>query len=775
MRWMISIVVLAVMTAESRAQDPAVPLWQLNPFDRLTLTNGFKHDVDPVRLPKGTEFFVEDGTYVGRPGLPARREIQRLFLYRIRLQSNGLEYYVQGRHIEAIDLYEDLLLAEAQRLIGAYRFEEAYPYLERLAERDPDWPGLAEALVQYHREEGIRSDILGRPDRAFWSLVEALRATRALAEPDSLASSIEADIDRIADKWASERQRSNDYSEVRRIVARLESVRPDSPVAAKHRAEIARDVQTLLAEGESLQSQNEPLLALGRLETAAGMDPGSLAVRSALEEAYRTHAHLRVAVEKLPFLGGPLPQTQADRRVFPLLHLAIEAPVSGSNPPAWSSSILTSLEPPDSTDLKRFVLTLRPGLRWPDDKAVTPVDLERLLVMTCREDSPLYNPAFARLASGFKSELPDRLILDFRVPQPRPQSWFDMPFSRATTTPEGTQWLGLGPFIVQRRNRDQIDFRGRGTDSSVMAMVTEHAIDNVADRLAALQGNRVDVVTNLLPRQAEIAKSIARARVVSLSTPIVHVVQFNWNQRALRDRTLRRAIAYAIDRNAILERLGASSDAATLPSAPWPIGSFGYDSSILPRPYDPVLAKTLVAAVRRKGLSIPNLRLLHGGTQADRLVCEQMAAGLKAAGVEVALEAFDPASPSSRKTVDLVYTALTITEPVQDVVHVLTRDNPSLWNYASPWLRQAVVDLSQEIRVTETARLLPRLHRILHDDVALLPIWQETPYIVVSERVSGLSENPPSTYDGILQWKVRPGFEEAAWTTVAGDEKASTQ
>lgn len=758
----------AALGGSGNSQDPPVPLWQWNPFDRVTLTNGVQHDIDPERIPEGTEFFVEEGKYVGRAGLPTRREIQRLLLYKIRLQGNGREFFVQGRHIQTIERYEDLLLAEAHRLIDAFRFEEAYPYLQRVAEIAPDWPGLIEAMVEYHREEGIRSDILGRPDRAFWSLIEAQRVCEAVAEPGRLPESIRADIDRVADKWAADRLRAQDFSEARRIVARLESMRPDNAVAAKYRAEIARTVQALLEEARTLLSQGSPLDALDRLEAAARRDPTNTNVTSALDDVYRSHGHVRVAVEQLPYLRGPLPQSRADRRVFPLIHVSLEEPVLGSDPPSWTSSVLAGLEQPDPSNPRQTVLRLRTGLHWPDGKPVTLVDLERVLVQTCRPGAPTYNPAFARLASDLRPEPPDRLILDFSSPQPRPQAWLDVPFTRARSTNLGKEWLGLGPFVVHAKDREHVEFRaattGNGQKASRIAKIREVSVRQAAERLAALEENRVDLVTDLLPRQAHVATRIKGVRVVELTTPVVHVVQFNWNQRALRDRTLRRAFAYAIDRKAILERLGSSVDEAALPTAPWPVGSFGYDASISPRPYDPILARTLVSAVKRKMSSLPTLRLLHGGSESDTLVCERIADGLKAAGVDVTVEAFNPDSPSSLATSDMVYTSLRVTEPVQDTVTVLTRDNPSLWDYASPWLRQAVVDLNREIRVSETARLLPRLHRILHDDVTILPIWQERPLIAVSERVTGLPANSTAVYDGILQWSIRPGLERAYWT-----------
>lgn len=767
----------AASPVQAQPQAPA-PLWQLKPFDRLTLTNNASHDIDPWRIPPGVEFDVEEGEYVGRPGLPPKREIHRLRRYRIRLQVNGLEYYVLGRNVKNIEFYEDLLLGEARRLVAQARFDEAQPYFERLREIAPDWPGLDEAVVEALRQEAARRVFAEDWERAFWLFVEALRRRDERSVADAASPPLESEIDRTADRWLAGRAAARDYAEMRRIVARLESVRPQSPVAARWRGELAARTADLLQAARRLESEGKPIDALAPLEQAAAIDPSDAAVRSALEDAYQRRGRLCVAVEQLAGLGSPAARSAADRRCADLVHLRLMAPVFGADPLRWKSDVLASVTRPDEFVNRRAVLELRPGLLWSTgDKPVSAVDIQRILVDACRAESDSFHPAFARLVARIETNSSQELTIDFDRPQPRPEAWLDMPVARRAGG-DLSNWIGLGPFAVARADRDRVEFRANPHFSQpgkpLLGKVTEVRLPAAADRLRALQENRVDIVANLLPRQVPAARSLADARVVELAGPIVHVLQFNWNQRALRDRTLRRAVALAVDRRAILEKLGVDpGDASALPTAPWPVGGFGYDPAVEPRPYDPVLAKTLVAAVRRKRSSLPVLRLLHDDVQADRIACEEIARGLTFAGLEVQLVASNPAAPVSPSTADLYYAGLRVAEPVQDMVALLTRDNPSLWDHASPWLRQAVVNLVDVPTITDARQLMSRLHRAIHDDAAILPVWQGPEWIAVSNRVSGMPERPTAVYDGVLDVAVAPGFAPPYWNVAPKPQEAN--
>ena len=107
---------------------------------------------------------------------------------------------------------------------------------------------------------------------------------------------------------------------------------------------------------------------------------------------------------------------------------------------------------------------------------------------------------------------------------------------------------------------------------------------------------------------------------------------------------------------------------------------------------------------------------------------------------------------------------LTTTDPIFDTITLLTRDNPSLADYASSTLRQLLVDLVDLTNVSAARDLLPKLSRVLHDDVAVLPLWQYSQRFAVSKRVAGIVDAPASTYEGIVGWKVEPGLGPVGWS-----------
>jgi hypothetical protein len=97
-----------------------------------------------------------------------------------------------------------------------------------------------------------------------------------------------------------------------------------------------------------------------------------------------------------------------------------------------------------------------------------------------------------------------------------------------------------------------------------------------------------------------------------------------------------------------------------------------------------------------------------------------------------------------------------VTDPIYDVVTLLTRDNPSLSEHGSPWFRQKLVELVDVPNLSVASDVLPELLRILHEDMVLLPLWQWTDHFAVSNGVSNLPEGPANVYQGITEWMVTP-------------------
>ena len=406
------------------------------------------------------------------------------------------------------------------------------------------------------------------------------------------------------------------------------------------------------------------------------------------------------------------------------------------------------------------------GLRWPHDgKGVSIIDVQRMLVESCRAGSSYYQPAFARLVVRLDVEGSRRLTIDFDRPQPRPEAWLTCPLIRLADNKSSS---GLGPFSLVQRTASATTFVANPyfavEGKPVIQRITEQQMASATDRLIALAENRIDIATDLPPKEWDRAAQISGVRLATFQLPKVYVLQFNFNQRVLRDRTLRCAMSYALNTRRILTSMGLDGkDDSLLTTALWPPGTIGYDDTVTPREPDVILARTLVAALQQKYSTLPTLRLVHFPSETDRLACREIAHDLEAIGLKISLVEFDPAAPVSPLTADLRYVSLTMRDPVFDTMSFLTRDNPSLGEHASPLLRQLLVDLVEVPNLSTARELLPKLHRLIFEDVAIIPLWQMKSRLAISERVFGAMESPISTYEKVIDWSVRPGYPPTYW------------
>jgi ABC-type transport system substrate-binding protein len=266
-------------------------------------------------------------------------------------------------------------------------------------------------------------------------------------------------------------------------------------------------------------------------------------------------------------------------------------------------------------------------------------------------------------------------------------------------------------------------------------------------------------------RNLPYVKNIPNVKPVKLTTPKVSVLQLNFDREAFRNPTFRRAIVYAIDRAEILRKIGVGDDKdVKLLTSPLPQGAFGNNPNTQLWPYQPFLAKTLVAAVTKELKAIPPITFAHQGNESTRMACEEIAKQLRAAGLQVNLIEVDERSPDPRDA-DIRYQMLSVSDPIFDLVTTLTRDNPSLIRNAGPRLRQYLIDLLKIPNVTEAAQLLPEIHQALHDDVAIIPLWQWNETCLVSEAIKGAPSPLARPYENVASWTTIPRYPPALWET----------
>jgi peptide/nickel transport system substrate-binding protein len=230
--------------------------------------------------------------------------------------------------------------------------------------------------------------------------------------------------------------------------------------------------------------------------------------------------------------------------------------------------------------------------------------------------------------------LPKRMSLVWLVP---PKAWDKLGPEAFARTPSGTgayrivEW-GPGAAAMRFEAFDQSWRKPRS-----IRRVDVRLIGEGPARLQALLADQVDLAVNLAPDDVAVLKE-AGYQVAAVPGPYVLALALRSvrdDASPLKDKRVRQAMLYAIDRAAIVrEILGGL---VTVPSQLAPPGVIGYNDALAPYPYDPAKARALlIEAGYPTGFAVA-ISVFGGMAPADRVIFQKAAQDLGAVGIRVAL------------------------------------------------------------------------------------------------------------------------------------------
>ena len=251
-------------------------------------------------------------------------------------------------------------------------------------------------------------------------------------------------------------------------------------------------------------------------------------------------------------------------------------------------------------------------------------------------------------------------------------------------------------------------------------------------RIAKLRAGEVDLVMDT-PYPAIPGLEKDGFRIVGAESWPVCTVQFQLNNpdSPWHDRRVRLAIAHAIDGDAIVKGLlqGIPKRYPGLAK-----GEFGYDPDLKNYTYDPAESRKLLAeAGYPNGFTMP-LYYWAGTFYGIRETAEAVSLYLKNIGITAKPEALDPTQVMAmlRKSatdthqvyagvmaVPLTNTGMDATESVG----LLYLSTGPVSNYKNPALDELIHKMLGTFDNDKRAALVRQIMRMVHDDVANIPIW----------------------------------------------------
>jgi len=295
---------------------------------------------------------------------------------------------------------------------------------------------------------------------------------------------------------------------------------------------------------------------------------------------------------------------------------------------------------------------------------------------------------------------------------------------------------GIGPYkFVDYKPAQYIDLAASENYYGKQPEVRSARMVFVKDeqtRVATLRAGEVDLIMDTpYPAIPDLKKD--GFRIVGAESWPVCTVQFQLNNpdSPWHDRRVRLAIAHAIDGDAIVTGLlqGIPKRYPGLAK-----GEFGYDPELKNYSYDPALAKRLLdEAGYPNGFKMP-LYYWAGTFYGIRETAEAVALYLKNVGIAATAEGLDPTKVMAmlrRSATDThqVYAgvmAVPLTNTGMDAtesVGLLYLSSGPVSNYKNPELDAVIDKMLGTFDNEKRAALVRQIMRMVHDDVANIPIW----------------------------------------------------
>lgn len=306
-----------------------------------------------------------------------------------------------------------------------------------------------------------------------------------------------------------------------------------------------------------------------------------------------------------------------------------------------------------------------------------------------------------------------------------------------------TKPVGTGPYQLENWVKgSSVALRKwpgyRAANDIRIERATFRFIADPAAQVAAVMAGDIDVFARITPRSVPQLQNNQRFQVLVSGSRAKTILAMNNKKKPLDDVRVRRAIAAAIDRKAVIQGAG---DGYGAPIGSYIVpGAFGYVDMTGVNPYNPDKARALL---KEAGLTGPlELTITLPPPPYARQGGEVIASMLGKVGINAKLQNVEWAQWLSNvygnKNYDL--TIISHVEPF-DLGNFSKPDY--YWNYESPRFNQLYDQYKSTPRAQDRAKLLADLQRVVAEDSVHAFLYQPQWVTVANRGVKGLWKDMP--------------------------------
>ncbi len=411
-------------------------------------------------------------------------------------------------------------------------------------------------------------------------------------------------------------------------------------------------------------------------------------------------------------------------------------------------------------DAKTWAFRLAAGVRFHNGEAFDAYTVKFAFERAAATGSA--NKDRAVFANIFNIAITDPLSVVLTLKNPNPDLLFQLGQATAviaepkSVDTNATQPVGTGPFRVERWNKGSSVILARwpgyrDVRKVALERVTMRFIGDAAAQVAALLAGDVDAFPRVsAARSLKQFEGNPKYQVLIGNSRSKVILAINNKRRPLDDVRVRRAIAQAIDRKAVIE--GAADGFGVAIGSYYVPNSPGYIDLTAVNAFNLEGARALL---KEAGVATPlELTLKLPPTPYARSGGEIVAAQLAKVGITAKIENVEWAQWLSgvygQKAYDL--TLIAHVEPLD--FGNFARPN-YYWNYDSPRFNALWARINSTADVTERAALLAEGQRLVADDAVAVYLYQPTWITVAHARLKGLWKDAPILANDLaaLSWQ----------------------
>lgn len=688
------------------------------------------------------------------------------------LGIEGKDFTAKWTDIKDIDFWETRLERETKERIARGDFKGAYPFMSVLIRDFPNRAGLRELRCEF-----LWLDAIARAKRKELAPTLAMLEELRRYGPEYKRSLVLDAIGRTTDQLMQQLMDAGDLDLAQKMLARLEK-------------DYAND------NLQSIKKWNAEFLRMATVKQNEA--------KAALEaKDYRAARKLsRESVYLKPDIPGGTELVKLVDRVYPLINVGVLQTATVLEPTRldnWGARrsgrllyrTLFEMEGPGpeggeydfifgdvemSPDRMHFDLLLEPEkLEPPLDKVSGPF-LADVMAKRAQANSGDYFSPWAAAVDSIGLEGPKQVSFNLRRPNVLPTSLLQIPVDGS--------WFGdkplspTGDYRRQEVDDDEVRYvlSGEPKTETQPREIVEVRCASAADAVNLLLQGEVDVLDQLFPADAVRLQRSKSIKVSNYPLPTVHMLVPCSDHAYLAERTFRRALLYGINRRDILQGElleGLEFEGCRVLSGPFPAGielndplGYGYDEKIEPRPYEPPLAKLLLAMntnqmkamAARKKVEMPELKPLRLAFPPDnlsRVACEAISTQWKLLGLEVELVQLPVGRTFPKKDediADIVYVSAAVWEPIIDARRVLGPEG--LAGSQDQLVGLGLRQLEHAKNWREVRDRLLELHAITHHELPILPLWQMVESYAYRRELVGMGSDIVSLYQNAGNWRL---------------------